>query len=148
MAGYGPEDDGEHGDEDRGEERHPERAPEEELADVGLSDADRAERSLRKRIRSWSRGGAGRGVLTVSDRPMKTIIGSRSYECATMLRIANVNGRMICSDERQSGCAGGRAGEDRATHPQPLDFRFRVEEDEREGGGEADPMAEEAEPEP
>lgn len=46
MTGDGPEDDGEDGDDDSGEERDPERSSEEEFADVGFANRDRAEGGL------------------------------------------------------------------------------------------------------
>ena len=42
MARHGPEDKGEGGDKDGGEDGDPDRAPEEELLDVRLADAERA----------------------------------------------------------------------------------------------------------
>lgn len=48
---------------------------------------------------------------TVSERPMKTRIGSRSYECATMLRTAKLNGRMIC-DGALAGAKGDTKGQE------------------------------------
>jgi hypothetical protein len=56
--------------------------------------------------RGWSEGrSTKKGELkerrkdegrTVSERPMKTMSGSRSYEWATRLTMATVKGRMIC----------------------------------------------------
>lgn len=106
MTGHEHKDEGKDGDDDGRQERDPERAAKEQFPDVRLPDPDRPEGGLLWTPHRGSQDSVSLrvlmkgGPLTVSESPMKTMSGSRSYAHAVMFTIANVNGKITCAAQQ------------------------------------------------